>query len=99
VAEIGMGYGSECHLLRYLGRHRELLDEKVREAVGAEAIRWLDFHFDRRRKWHDGERKALDFLEHNSPIQQSWSEFWPQRGEPPNWDAVAKITVADLDEW
>ena len=26
---MGDGYGSECHLLRYLGRHRALLNQRV----------------------------------------------------------------------
>ena len=25
MGEMGYGYGSECHLLRFLGRHRRLL--------------------------------------------------------------------------
>ncbi len=42
MAEISAGYGSECHLLRYLGRHRNLLDKHVlheqsREALGEPA--------------------------------------------------------------
>ena len=37
VAEMGLGYGSECHLLRYLGRHRRRLDQIVKTSVGAEA--------------------------------------------------------------
>lgn len=99
MAEMGKGYGSECHLLRYSGRHRDLLDHKVMECVGAEAIRWLDFHFDRSRTWPDSELKGLDFLDLNSQVRSSWSNFWPQRGEQPNWDAVAKIRVEGGDEW
>lgn len=59
MAEMGAGYGSECHLLRYLGRHRNRFDYLIREKIGAEAVRWLDFHFDPTKVWLDGERKGL----------------------------------------
>lgn len=39
MGEMGMGYGSECHLLRYLGRHRRALDARILE-VEAIACRW-----------------------------------------------------------
>ena len=29
MAEMDMGYGSECHLLRYLGRHRTLIEQRI----------------------------------------------------------------------
>lgn len=57
---MGDGYGSECHLLRYLGRHRAFLDQRVLEVTGATAIEWLDYPFDRSRTWQDGECKGLD---------------------------------------
>ena len=60
MAKIDHVYGSECHLLRYLGRHRRILDQRVLEATGGQAIEWIDYHFDSSRKWWDGERKALD---------------------------------------
>ena len=34
MAEMGDGYGSECHLLRYLGRHRDRLDNTFAYFVG-----------------------------------------------------------------
>jgi hypothetical protein len=33
MAEMGAGYGSECHLLRYLGRHRNRFDYLIREKI------------------------------------------------------------------
>jgi hypothetical protein len=43
MAEMGNGYGSECHLLRYLGRHRTELDKRVREETGGQHVEWLDY--------------------------------------------------------
>ncbi len=75
LAEIGNGYGSECHMLRNLGRHRELLDFAVREAVGCQAVRWRDLPFDRKSAWKDGEWKGLDFLAADSPARRTWTKF------------------------
>lgn len=35
----------EWHLLRHLGRHRNLLDKTVRDATGCGGLEWLDFGF------------------------------------------------------
>lgn len=99
MAEIGNGYGSECHLLRYLGRHRRELDKQVLNTIGGQAVEWLDFPFDGSRTWRDGERKGLDFLEPDSPAWAAWRKAWPQRGNPPNWDAVGILTVNGAREW
>ena len=41
---IGNGYGSEFHLLRWMGRHRELFNQRVSTAVGrpGSVIKWMD---------------------------------------------------------
>jgi hypothetical protein len=54
MAEMGIGYGSECHLLRYLGRHRALLDRRILEVTRADTIAWLDHPFDPSKAWLDG---------------------------------------------
>lgn len=46
MGEMGNGYGSECHLLRFMGRHRHLLDERILAVLGGDSINWLDFGFD-----------------------------------------------------
>ena len=33
MAQIGYGYGSEFQLLRFLGHHRNLLEEAIRKAI------------------------------------------------------------------
>jgi hypothetical protein len=99
MADMGDGYGSECHLLRYLGRHRDCFNDMVRLAIRADAVRWLDFHFDPTKTWQDGERKGVDFLPADHPASLAWSRTWPQRGNPPNWDAVGVATINGQDEW
>lgn len=46
MADMSAGFGSECHLLRYLGRHRNLLDQRVLNLTGADTVTWLDHPFD-----------------------------------------------------
>jgi hypothetical protein len=79
MGRIGHGYGSEWHLLRYLGRHRDRLDKEVLAKVGAKEVKWLDFPFKPNGKWQDEEWKGVDFLRRKD-VQAKWSEFWPQRG-------------------
>lgn len=89
MGRIGYGYGSECHLLRWMGRHRQAFDQKVAAAIGKPgvSIQWIDFHFKPGEKWQDAERKGLDFLD-DPAIQQRWSQFWPLGRGIQNWDAV-----------
>ena len=100
MGRIGHGYGSEWHLLRYLGRHRNLLDQTIRQATGCGELEWLDFRFDVGNPWHDAEWKGLDFLGEDSVLQGSWREYWPSRAGIHNWDAVAKCrTTEGKTEW
>jgi hypothetical protein len=99
MAEMGLGYGSECHLLRYLGRHRKRLDQIVKASVGAEEIDWLDWDFDASKTMLDRELKGVDFLETTNHAHKNWPSFWPQSGNQPNWDAVARIHVNGVSEW
>jgi hypothetical protein len=99
MAEMGTGYGSEAHLLRYLGRHRNLLDSEIQDLIPATSIRWLDFGFDRNKKWSDAEIVRLDFLPEEAPARQQWSSVWPLSGTPINWDAVAELQTDHGPEW
>jgi hypothetical protein len=84
-------HGSEHHLLRYLGRHRNRLNACVLETIGmGETIDWLDFHFAADKSGTDAEWKGLDFLE-DKYLQNDWTEFWPQGRGIQNWDAVGCI--------
>ena len=99
MAEIGHGYGSEWHLLRYLGRHRERLATEVQRVTSCDTVQWLDFPFDPKSKWKDAEWQGLDFLPLESRARGKWAEFWPQTGRPPNWDAVGEVSINGHREW
>ena len=107
MATFGNGYGSECHLLRYLGRHRECLNRSVCEVVSATDVRWLDFRFATswpgekpESLWPDEEWKSLDFLEEQNPdVVVAWKKSWPHGRGVMNWDAVGKIEVDGTWEW
>lgn len=96
---MGHGYGSEWHLLRYLGRHRQELDRRVLAEVGGDGIEWLDFRFDAATPFGDRELRGLEFLPADHPARFAWRTFWPARGNPHNWDAVARLTRDGGTEW
>ena len=101
MAHMGYGYGSEFHLFRFLGRHRKYLDTRVKHVTGAQAVDWLDCLFMPKPNppsW-DSEWQGLDFLLQGSTAREKWKEFWPRRGNPPNWDAVGRILIEDRWEW
>jgi len=41
MAELGYGYGSEFHLLRMLGRHRNSFDKKILDKLGYQGKRMI----------------------------------------------------------
>ena len=44
MAEIGLGYGSEFQLMRFLGHHRNYLNRIIQDSLKNEGvIEWLDF--------------------------------------------------------
>ena len=71
MAQIGYGYGSEFQLLRYLGHHRNVLEEKLREAIGISDgdFYWFNFDFADREKIISGDSEmcGLSFLEKKIP--------------------------------
>ena len=93
MADLGNGYGSECHLLRWMGRHRNHLDKRVSAAVGrpGDPITRLDFNFAPNKKWPDAELRGLEFLYDRPGLKAAWDKFWPTRGGVQNWDAVGWI--------
>jgi hypothetical protein len=99
MGAMGDGHGSECHLLRYLGRHRALLDQRVLEVTGATAVEWLDYPFDPSRTWQDGEWKGFDFLSDDAPAKAAWRRTWPQGRNAPNWDAIGRLRFGFGEAW
>ena len=100
MSKIGCGYGSEWHLLRYLGYHRSLLSQKVSDVLGTESVAWLDFPFSRNGipLQDDREFKGLEFLT-DTRILEKWARFWPQSGNAQNWDAVGKAIIEGKEVW
>ncbi len=100
MGKIGYGYGSEWHLLRYLGYHRHTLNNEILKSIGGQSITWLDFEFTTKNKplARDREWRGLEFID--APVvQQLWRGYWPQTGSPPNWDAVGKLTFDKETAW
>ena len=105
MGTIERGYGSEWHLLRFLGRHRHLLNKHVEEAIKMDEpkkeikiLDWLDFKFnDNKKVFCDSELEGLDFLDDKifKNLKEEWKEFWPQTGTQMNWDAVG---IAEVDK-
>lgn len=92
MGQMGYGYGSECHLLRWMGRHQNAFNQAVRLACGkpdTEPLHWLDGEFDPRKNWPDRELTGIEFIA-DQGLQHQWKQFWPQTGQPQNWDAVGR---------
>jgi hypothetical protein len=100
MGKIGYGYGSEWHLLRFLGYHRQYLSKQVLNITGGKDISWLDFRFSKKYAFlnHDRELVGLEFIK-DPEVTKKWGEFWPQTGTSQNWDAVGKIEYGDHSEW
>ena len=100
MGTIGYGYGSEWHLLRYLGYHRDHLQNLILETTGGSQIEWLDCRFSPTNQLlHlDSEWKGVEFIDQDE-VQQKWAYFWPQTGSPPNWDAVDKLKTDKGEKW
>lgn len=97
MAEMGLGYGSEYQLMRFLGHHREELDMMIQNATGQSGVvKWKDFPYDDERLSGDGEWKGIECfnkLDNYSEIEDRWKHFWPQRGTAMNWDGI--FTIGD----
>ena len=100
MGKIGYGYGSEWHLLRYLGYHRNYLSQKIMDVTGGERISWLDFRFSKKYAYLNNDRElvGIEFIKDRNVIHK-WKQFWPQTGTSQNWDAVGKIIYEDHEEW
>lgn len=93
MAEMGLGYGSEYQLLRFLGHHREELNAEILKSLKIPdgIINWLEYPKDIHRLSLDSEYTGISFLENHDLYDKQWKEFWPQKGNPQNWDGIFKI--------
>lgn len=100
MGRIGFGYGSEWHLLRHLGYHREYLSLKTLNVTGGKSVEWLDFDFSKESAplRDDREFLGLEFIR-DEQVQEKWKSYWPQTGNSQNWDAIGKIHFDKHDEW
>ena len=103
---MGLGYGSEYQLLRYLGHHRNELNKTIRENTRLKGqLVWLDFPKDNNRLSLDGEYKGLEFLRNGitqlkfEELQLKWKEYWSSNGNLPNWDGIILHKSGDIEEW
>ena len=98
MGKMGIGYGSEFHLLRYLGYHRHELNRAIEQKTGGRVSDWLDFAFGCEKNL-DSEWKGMDFLGSTSDAKSAWENFWPQTGNVPNWDAVGLLELNSRAEY
>lgn len=89
MAQVGYGYGSEWHLLSWLGWQRAAFTTAVSAATGVAAIDWLDRHLAPGDP-SPRELRGLEFLASSDPVRQEWEQLWPQTGNVHNWDAVGR---------
>ena len=89
MAEIGYGYGSEWHLMRFMARHRKLLEKAIRDSIGdvkeGEAFDWFDFKFSCSGITSDNEIKGLSFLDDGQSIKGYIKSDWQ------SWDAIFRL--------
>ena len=99
MGKIALGYGSEWHLLRLLGRHRHVLNLAIETVVGGRITDWLDFGFNPVKDFCDEEVIDLEFLGPDHDLLFEWGDWWPHSGNVHNWDAVGNIIVNGQEEW
>ena len=102
MGEMALGYGSEFHLLRFMGRHRNYFDKEVMKLIGCQNIEWLDFTFNKNKNIPDSELKGLSFLENDSnskTIIDNYKNEWPQTGNSMNWDAIGYFLSNGNKTW
>jgi hypothetical protein len=93
MAKMGKDHGSEYHLRRYLTEARAQLSEAVQLSIQhVGAVMWITPEGDK--EW-----KGMRFLSDDPLVAEKWKKFWPQRGNPPNWDAIARLDTGDRPEW
>ena len=100
MGEMALGYGSEYQLLRFLGHHRNFLDNEILKSLNKKDVRleWLDYPADKTRFSLDKELKGIECFKKEPNydfIKSEWEKFWPQKGNTQNWDGIFKIN----NEW
>ena len=102
MGKMALGYGSEFHLLRWTGRHRNKFDDKIKNLLNIDNVTWLDFDFSKDKAEPDRELVGLSFLEKESSykaVLSQWKQEWPQRGNSMNWDLVGYSVKNNIKTW
>ena len=102
MAKIGYGYGSEWHLLQYLGRRRDAFSKAIEDLTRVSSIRWRDYE-----EPADASTGAprlrelvgLEFMDPKDPARKEWKRRWPHGGAVHNWDAVGRGLTRDRRTW
>ena len=96
---MGLGYGSEFQLMRFLGHHREYLNSLIRDQAKIDGpIEWKDYPADDTNLSGDREYVGIECfkeLENYAVIKHNWKKFWPGQGNSMNWDGI----FTSGDEW
>ena len=102
MATVGYGYGSEWHLLQYLGRRRDAFTKTIEDLTRISSVHWQD-HTETLDASTGApkvrELVGLEFLDPQDPARQEWERRWPQRGGVHNWDAVGQGLTYDHQTW
>ncbi len=103
MSKIGCCYGSEWHLLRYLGYHRHYLTDKIISEVPAFQgfkMVWKDVKFSNSTNLFnlENEYKGIDIYSSKS-LTDEWTKYWPQTGNVQNWDSIIELSGKDSDEY
>ena len=94
MSKMGKDHGSEYHLRRYLTEPNTQLSEAVLRSIQqAGKVKWV-IPPEGTKEW-----KGMNFLRDEPLAMQEWKKFWPQRGNPPNWDAIARLDLQTGSEW
>jgi hypothetical protein len=102
MGKMALGYGSEFHLLRWTGRHRNKFDNRIKQLLNIDNVTWLDFDFSNDITEPDKELVGLSFLDKEPNYQaviSKWKEEWPQTGNSMNWDLVGYTIHNDIKTW
>ncbi len=95
MSKIGYGYGSEWHLLRYLGYHRNYLSDEIKKIIDCDNIQWFDFKFNTEgEQLHEEEEyKSINIFTKSiyDNVKDDWCGFWPCTGNEQRWDAAGYL--------
>lgn len=101
MAKIGYGYGSEWHLLQYLGRRRSAFTRTIEALTSMSSIHWKDHPETGLSSDTPSLRElvGLEFLSLKHPARQEWEQRWPQGGGIQNWDAIGQGLTRNHETW